>query len=78
MTNQRAFSSRSVIDSIEEHGHDLTVIAVAHRLVTAERYEIIYQFGTGRPSAKIFVMVLLLRSNGKSSLHAERRRMSGA
>ena len=32
---------------------------------------------TGRPSAKVFV-VPGLRRKGKSSLHAERRRMSGA
>jgi ATP-binding cassette subfamily B protein len=41
-------TEQMVIDSIEEYGHDLTVIVVAHRLATVERCDIIYQFGGGR------------------------------
>ncbi len=41
-------TEQMVIDSLEEYGHDLTVIVVAHRLATVERCDIIYQFGGGR------------------------------
>ena len=41
-------TEKMVIDSIEDYGHGLTVIVVAHRLATVERCDIIYQFGGGR------------------------------